>query len=74
MKELDPYATQNGLLREQWFENVKPVPWANLPRTLWSLINDEVTAMFPPYLVQSFRLTHVRLGRLILTGWVFLVP
>ncbi|KAF8501541.1 hypothetical protein F5888DRAFT_1240483 [Russula emetica] len=61
MLELDPYATQDGLLREQWFENVKPVPWANLPRNLWALINDEVLAIFPPYLVQSFLLAHVRL-------------
>jgi len=75
MQELDPYATQDGLHREQWFENVKPVPWANLPRNLWALINDEVSAMFPPYLVQSlFLRAHVRLDRLMLTGWVSLVP
>ncbi len=65
MQELDPYATQDGLLREQWFENLKPVPWANLPPKLWALINDEVLAMFPPYSVQSFLLAHVRLDRLI---------
>ncbi|SRR5216684_5526115 len=53
MQELDLYATQDGLLREQWFENVKPVPWANLPRSLWALINGEVTTVFPPYLVRS---------------------
>jgi hypothetical protein len=75
MQELDPYATQDGLLREQWFENVKPVPWANLPRNLWALINDNVLAMFPPYSVQSFfLLAHVRLDRLMLTGWVVPVP
>jgi hypothetical protein len=53
MQELDPYATQDGLPREQWFENVKPVPWTNLPRNLWAMINDEVSATFPPYSVQS---------------------
>jgi hypothetical protein len=74
MQELDPYATQDGLLREKWFENVKPVPWAKLPRNLWALVNDEVSAMFPPYSVQSFLLGHVRLDRLMLTDWVFLVP
>lgn len=69
MQELDPYATQDGLLREQWFENVKPVPWANLPRNLWALINDNILVMFPPYLVQSsFLLAHVHLDRLMLTG------
>ena len=51
MKELEPYATQEGLAREKWFENVKPIPWANLPRNLWALINDRVTVVFPPYLV-----------------------
>jgi len=61
MQELDAYATQEGLLHEQCFENVKPVPWANLPRNLWALINDEVAATFPPYSVQSFKflLAHV---------------
>lgn len=49
MQELDLYATQDGLLREQWFENVKPIPWVNLPRNLWALINDDASAMFPPY-------------------------
>jgi hypothetical protein len=61
MQELDHYATQDGLRREQWFENVKPVPWANLPRNLMALINDEFSAVFPPCLVQSFLLAHVRL-------------
>ncbi|KAH9998843.1 hypothetical protein BJV74DRAFT_189022 [Russula compacta] len=51
MKELEPYATQEGLAREKWFENVKPIPWANLPRNLWALINDRITVVFPPYLV-----------------------
>ncbi|KAI0277277.1 hypothetical protein BGY98DRAFT_630546 [Russula aff. rugulosa BPL654] len=50
MQELDHYATQDGLRREQWFENVKPVPWANLPRNLMALINDEFSAVFPPCL------------------------
>lgn len=61
MQELDHYATQDGLRREQWFENVKPVPWGNLPRNLTALINDEFSAGFPPCLVQSFLLAHVRL-------------
>jgi hypothetical protein len=60
MQELDLYATQDGLLREQWFENVKPVPWANLPRSLWALINGEVTTVFPPYLVRSL-FPHIHL-------------
>ena len=67
MQELDHYATQDGLLREQWFENVKPVPWANLPRNLWALINNEVLAVFPPYSVQPFLLALVRLDCLMLT-------
>ena len=49
MKELEPYGTQEGLSREQWFENVKPVPWANLPPHIWGLINDNIMAGFPPY-------------------------
>jgi len=49
MRELEPYATQEGLSREQWFENVKPVPWANLPPHIWGLINDSIIAGFPPY-------------------------
>lgn len=73
MQDLDPYATQDGLLRDQWFENVKPVPWANLPRNLWALINDEVTAMFPPYSVQSSLFARGGLDA-ELTDWVFLVP
>lgn len=51
MRELEPYATQEGLTREQWFENVKPVPWANLPPHIWGLINDNIIAGFPPYVV-----------------------
>jgi hypothetical protein len=54
MKELESYATQDGLAREQWFENVKPVPWANLPPHLWAMFNDKFYAVFPPYLVLSF--------------------
>jgi hypothetical protein len=58
MQELDPYAMQDGLLREKWFENVKPVSWTNLPPNLWALINDEVSAVFPPYSVQFFLLVR----------------
>ena len=58
MQELDPYARQDGMARERWFENVKPVPWENLPRNLWAVINDEVTAVFPPYLVLSLSCIH----------------
>jgi hypothetical protein len=54
MKELEHYATQDGLTREQWFENVRPVPWANLPPYLWAMINDKFYDVFPPYLVLSF--------------------
>ena len=57
-QELNHYVAQDGLLREQWFENIKPVPWANLPRNLWALINNDVSAMFPPYSVQSFLPAH----------------
>jgi hypothetical protein len=56
MQELDFYARQDGLARERWFENVKPVPWAKLPRHLWAVINDEVIAVFPPYMVSSLPL------------------
>jgi hypothetical protein len=56
MRELEPYATQGGLTREQWFENAKPVPWANLPPNLWALINDKITVVFPPYVVWSLNL------------------
>ena len=56
MQELDPYAIQDDLAREQWFENVKPVPWENLPRNLWALVNDEVPVRFPPYMVPSLPL------------------
>jgi hypothetical protein len=51
MKDLEHYATQGGLTREQWFENVKPVPWANLPPHLWAMFNDKFYAVFPPDVV-----------------------
>lgn len=68
-KELDPFASQDGLAREQWFENVKPVPWANLPRNLWALINDEFTAVFPPFMVPSFPFACPSIFVPMLTGW-----
>ncbi|KAI0303655.1 hypothetical protein B0F90DRAFT_1308448 [Multifurca ochricompacta] len=49
IQDLAPYATQDGITREQWFENTKPVPWAMLPRSLWVVINNEATVVFPPY-------------------------
>ncbi|KAI0255054.1 hypothetical protein BJV78DRAFT_1279662 [Lactifluus subvellereus] len=49
-QDLEPYASQAVMTREQWFENTKPVPWAKLPRSLWALINDEVAVVFPPYM------------------------
>src|SRR5712671_1804899 len=52
MQELDSYANQGSLAREQWFENVKPVPWAKVPHHLWAIINDRFTVVFPPYLVR----------------------
>jgi hypothetical protein len=55
-EELDPYATQERLTREQWFENVKPVSWANLPHYVWGVINDKITAEVPPYMVLSLPL------------------
>jgi hypothetical protein len=51
MQDLEPYASQDGLAREKWFENVRPIPWAKLPRYLWALVNDKFTEVFPPYLV-----------------------
>lgn len=56
MQELVPYASQDGLARERWFENVRPVPWAKLPPNLWAVINDDVAAVFPPYVVRSLPL------------------
>ncbi|KAH9953886.1 hypothetical protein BC827DRAFT_1245787 [Russula dissimulans] len=50
MQELDPYANQGSLAREQWFENVKPVPWAKVPHHLWAIVNDKFTVVFPPYM------------------------
>ncbi|KAI0279540.1 hypothetical protein BC826DRAFT_1080339, partial [Russula brevipes] len=51
MQDLEPYASQDGLAREKWFENVRPIPWAKLPRYLWASVNDKFTEVFPPYLV-----------------------
>jgi hypothetical protein len=51
MQDLEHYASQDGLAREKWFENVRPIPWAKLPRYLWALVNDKFTEVFPPYLV-----------------------
>ena len=53
-QDLEPYANQAAMTREQWFENTKPIPWAKLPRSLWALINDEFAVVFPPYMVLPF--------------------
>ena len=55
VQDLEPYTTQqDGSRRENWFENVRPVPWPKMPRHLWFLVNDEYTILYPPYEVNIF--------------------
>jgi hypothetical protein len=49
VQDLEPYTNQKGGKRENWFENVRPVPWPKMPRHLWFLVNDEFTILYPPY-------------------------
>ncbi|KAN0132875.1 hypothetical protein V8E53_009240 [Lactarius tabidus] len=49
VQDLEPYTNQQGGKRENWFENVRPVPWPKMPRHLWFLVNDEFTILYPPY-------------------------
>ncbi|KAH8982995.1 hypothetical protein EDB86DRAFT_2834154 [Lactarius hatsudake] len=50
IQDLEPHANQQqGPSREHWFENVRPVPYKEIPRVLWFIINDEFTILFPPY-------------------------
>jgi len=49
VQDLEPYTTQQAASRENWFENVRPVPWQKIPRHIWFLVNDEFTILYPPY-------------------------
>jgi hypothetical protein len=60
VQDLEPYTNQKGGKRENWFENVRPVPWPKMPRHLWFLVNDEFTILYPPYEVGQYLLFLLR--------------